>query len=258
MAEMRFAVTGMDCGNCVAKVEAAARGVAGVSAARASLVTGELAVEGRYDAEALMAAVAATGHGISPPDSSADPGYRKILAAVVALNLGYGLLETGAGILAGSQSLLADALDFWGDGLISGLALLALGWSVRARARVAILQGLFLALMGLGVLGLTLRAFIDGLPPDEFIMGWAGAGALTVNLTCAALLARHRGGDASARAVWLFSRNDALSNVAVLAAAALVALSGSALPDLVTALAIAALFLASARVIIRDARTELR
>lgn len=258
MAEQHFAVSGMDCGACVAKVEAAAQSVAGVSGARASLVTGELVVSGRFDTPALMQAVTATGHGITPPATGTDPIYRRRLAQVVALNLGYGAVETLAGFLSGSQALLADALDFWGDGLISGLALVALGWSVGARARVAFAQGVFLAVMGLGVLALTLREFFSAMPPDEAIMGWAGAGALAVNLICAALLMRHRGGDASMRAVWLFSRNDALSNLAVVLAAGLVALTGQAWPDLVAALAIAGLFLWSARIILRDAVSELR
>ncbi|NEY90776.1 cation transporter [Tabrizicola oligotrophica] len=258
MTEQRFTVSGMDCGSCLAKLEAAAQSVAGVTAARASLVTGELVVTGRFDTAALVQAITATGHGIAPPTVSPERGYRRMLALVVVLNLGYGAVETLAGFLAGSQALLADALDFWGDGLISGLALLALGWSAAARARVALAQGVFLAVMGLGVLAMTLREFAAARPPDEAIMGWAGAGALAVNLICAALLMRHRSGDASARAVWLFSRNDALSNLAVVLAAGLVALTGSALPDLLTALAIAGLFLWSGRIILRDALAELR
>jgi Co/Zn/Cd efflux system component len=57
--------------------------------------------------------------------------------------------------------------------------------------------------------------------------------------------------------VWLFSRNDALGNAAVVMAAGLVAVTGTAWPDLVAALAIAALFLHSARAIIGDARADL-
>lgn len=254
---MRFAVTGLDCGSCVARVETAARAVPGVSAARASLVTGELAVEGRFDAAALLAAVADTGHAITPLGAPA-PGYARVLAVVVALNLGYAGIETLAGLWAGSMALLADALDFWGDGLISALALVALGWAGRARARVAMVQGLFLAAMGLAVLAAALMRLAGGAVPDEAVMGWAGAGALLVNLAAAAVLMRHRGGDASARAVWLFSRNDALNNLAVLAAAGLVALTGQGWPDLVTAAGIAAVFLWSARIILRDAAAEMR
>ena len=60
------------------------------------------------------------------------------------------------------------------------------------------------------------------------------------------------------RAVWLFSRNDAIGNAAVVAAAGLVALTGTAWPDLVVAFVIAGLFLQSSRSIVLDARADLR
>lgn len=87
-------------------------------------------------------------------------------------------------------------------------------------------------------------------------MGILGTLALFANLASAAVLIPHRHGDANARAVWLFSRNDALGNLAVIAAAGLVAWSQSHWPDVVAAVAIAGLFLTSAVEIIRKARTE--
>ena len=90
-------------------------------------------------------------------------------------------------------------------------------------------------------------------------MGGIGLAALVVNVAAARVLARFReGGDAQARAIWLFSRNDAIGNAAVVVAAGLVAWTGSAWPDLVVALVIAGLFLHSSWSIIRDARADLR
>jgi len=257
---LRFSVTGLDCANCAARVESAARALPGVTSARASLATGTLEVERAPDgpsAQALAQAVAATGHDLTALDAPRDPAYARILAWVVALNLGYGLFEIAAGLIAGSQALLADSLDFVGDGLISALALAALGWTAGARARTALAQGAFLAAMGLAVLVSTVLEALSPEPPQSALMGAVGLGALAVNLVCALLMMRHRGGDASARAVWLFSRNDALGNLAVVAAAGLVALSGSPWPDLAVAAAIALLFLVSAVAILRDARREL-
>jgi Co/Zn/Cd efflux system component len=88
-------------------------------------------------------------------------------------------------------------------------------------------------------------------------MGGIGVAALAVNIAAAWILSRFRDGDANVRAVWLFSRNDALANVAVIAAAALVYWTRSAWPDLVVAAIIAVLFLHSAYEIVRDARREL-
>ncbi len=60
------------------------------------------------------------------------------------------------------------------------------------------------------------------------------------------------------RAVWLCSRNDALGNIAVVAAAGLVAWTGAAWPDLVVAAVMALLALSSALAVMRHAREELK
>ena len=88
-------------------------------------------------------------------------------------------------------------------------------------------------------------------------MGVLGIVALIVNVAAVAVLLPHRGGDANMRAVWLFSRNDAIGNAAVIAAALLVAWTGSVWPDLVVALVVVSLFLHAAWSIIRDGRREL-
>ena len=122
---------------------------------------------------------------------------------------------------------------------------------------MALVQGLFLGALGLGVIAAAVIRALNAQPPEAALMGGIGLAALVVNVTAALVLARFReGGDAQARAIWLFSRNDALNNVAVIAAAGLVAWTGSGWPDLVVAGVIAILFLQSAWEIIRDARAE--
>lgn len=186
------------------------------------------------------------------------PAYRRALWIVVGLNVGYGLVEVVGGFVSGSQALKADALDFLGDGLISFLGLLAIGWSLAWRARSALIQGLFLAALGLGVLATTGYRVLVLNQPEAELMGLFGAVALVVNVASAAVLIPHRDGDANVRAVWLFSRNDAIGNAAVVAAAGLVWWSETAWPDLAVALVIAGLFLRSAWSIVRDARADLR
>ncbi len=190
--------------------------------------------------------------------TQADPTYKRALGIVVALNLSMGGVEIVSGFLAGSQALKADALDFLGDGLITLLGLLAIGWAAVWRSRAALLQGVFLAVLGLGVLASTLYRVLVANEPVAEVMGVVGLIALGVNVACALVLTAHRSGDANVRAVWLFSRNDAIGNVAVVAAAILVYLSGTAWPDILVAAGIAALFLHSAIDIIRDAGRELR
>ncbi len=60
------------------------------------------------------------------------------------------------------------------------------------------------------------------------------------------------------RAVWLFSRNDAIGNVAVIIAAGLVALTSTRWPDLIVAAIFATLFLHSAWIILHDVVRDLR
>ena len=188
----------------------------------------------------------------------ATPAYRRALWIVVLLNAGYGVVEMAGGFLAESQAAKADALDFIGDGLITMLALVALAWSATARARVALLQGLFLGALGLGVLANTIVRIVERQQPEAQLMGLLGFIGLVVNVTAAAVLVPHRSGDASARAVWLFSRNDAIGNAAVMAAAGLVALTSTPWPDLIVAVVIAGLFLQSSWSIVSGARAEMR
>ena len=183
--------------------------------------------------------------------------YRMILWIVIGINAAMFLVEFSAGAFARSMALQADALDFLGDTLTYGLTLLAIGHALRWRAYAAIFKGLTLLLMGLWVLGSTLyRVAILGVP-NELIMGSVAALALAANAASIVLLLRYRDGDANVRSVWLCSRNDAIGNVAVIIAAVVVQQLQSAWPDLLVAFLMALLFLHSAYLIIRQARSEI-
>ena len=139
-----------------------------------------------------------------PVHDGSDPGFARALWIGMALNLCFGIVEIGAGILTGSQALKADSLDFLGDGLVSLLALIAIRWTLRSRAKVAFGQGLFLGLLGLGVLVQTLRDFSHPTVPEGGMILTFGLAALAVNVISALILIPYRKGDASAEAVWLF------------------------------------------------------
>jgi cation diffusion facilitator family transporter len=187
-----------------------------------------------------------------------SPAFRRAVWVVLTLNAAMFVLEVLAGQLAGSMALQADALDFAGDTATYGISLLALGFTAAGRARVALLKGASLAAMGAYVLAASLwRTFVDG-APDAVTMGWVGALALAVNVTAALLLLRFRDGDANVRSVWLCSRNDAIGNLGVLAAAGVVHLTGTKWADLVVASLMAALFVSTSWQVTRQARGELR
>ena len=271
-----YRITGMDCASCAAKIENAARKIPGVADVKVSIALQLMTVrpgDGPLRLSELEQAVTALGYQVSRvrERSGADddddlphdlthitPAYRRALWIVVALNLGYGVVEMVGGIIAGSQALKADALDFLGDGSISFIGLLAIGWSLAWRARSAMIQGWFLAGLAAAVVANTAyRVFVLQTPEAE-LMGWLAAAALAVNVAAALVLIPPRHGDSNVKAVWLFSRNDAIGNAAVLVAAGLVAWLGSPWPDLIVAFVVAALFLQSAWSIIAQARSDLR
>ena len=189
---------------------------------------------------------------------SQSPDYRRALWIVVALNLGYGIAEMFGGFLANSQALKADALDFLGDGSITFLAILAIGWSLALRAKSALLQGVFVGTLGIAVVVTTLLRFSSENSIEAGLMGAFAFAALIINLVSIVPLLPYRDGDANMRAVWLFSRNDAIGNVAVIIAACFVWLTKSHWPDLIVAFAIAGLFLHSAWGIILKSLADLR
>lgn len=277
---IRYHVTGMDCASCAAKIEGAARKVEGVDEVKVSIASQIMTLnvdDPQTRLPAIEQAVTSLGYQLDcigqpkvagaetdedddkiPDLSHVTPAYKRALWIVVLLNVGYGVIEIFGSFLSGSQALQADALDFVGDGLISFLGLIAVGWGLAARAKAALLQGVFLGLLGLGVIGSTLyRVFVEH-EPETLLMGGFAVVAFIVNVAAALVLLPHRKGDANMRAVWLFSRNDAIGNLAVVVAAVLVWALSSSWPDLLVAFAVAGLFLQSAWSIIRDARSDLK
>jgi Co/Zn/Cd efflux system component len=195
-------------------------------------------------------------HGDSHVDSccALDPaqfaGFRRVLWVVLAINFAMFVIEAGAGIGAQSVSLQADALDFLGDSANYAISLFVLGMGARWRTGAALIKGVAMGVFGLWVIGATLWSLIYEGRPSAVVMGSVGVLALAANVVSAYLLYRFREGDANMRSVWLCSRNDAIGNLAVVAAASGVFATGSNWPDLGVAAIMAGLALfASARVI---------
>jgi Co/Zn/Cd efflux system component len=194
-------------------------------------------------------------HHAGPSNS---PAYRRVLWVALILNAAMALVELTAGSVAGSLALWADAADFVADAANYGISLAVLASSLALRARVAWFKGAAMGLIGVAVLAKAAWAAWQGQPPQALTMGVVGVLALAANVGVALLLYAFREGDANMRAVWLCSRNDALGNIAVVAAAAAVAWTGAAWPDLAVAAVMAVLALASARAVMRQASRELR
>jgi Co/Zn/Cd efflux system component len=197
-------------------------------------------------------------HGCAPPAASQSPTYRRVLWAALIINVAMFAVELAGGLRAGSVSLLADAVDFFGDAANYAISLLVLGMALRWRARAALLKGLSMGAFGVFVLGRAAWSAAAGTVPEPLTMGVIGALALLANVSVAAMLYAWREGDANMRSVWLCSRNDAIGNLAVMAAALGVSGTASGWPDLVVAAVMGLLALTAARSVIHQARAELR
>lgn len=191
-------------------------------------------------------------------DAHNDPQWRRILWVALALNAIMFAVEIVAGIAADSRALQADALDFLGDSANYAISLGVAGMAIAWRARAALAKAATMLAFGVWVLGSAIWGFFVGASPDPGTMGAIGSLALAVNLAVAAMLFRYRSGDANMRSVWICSRNDAIGNIAVLAAAIGVFGTGRAWPDLVVASIMAGLAVWGSAEVFNQARGELR
>ncbi len=196
-------------------------------------------------------------HHAAPAANSQTPAYRRILWIALVVNFAMFGIEIGAGLQSGSVSLLADAIDFFGDAVNYALALAVLGAAAVWGSRVALFKSLCMIGFGLFLLSRVAWSYTQGITPEAMTMGLIGLLALAANLFVAALLYRFREGNANMRAVWLCTRNDAIGNIAVMLAAVGVFGTHTAWPDWIVALLMAGLAIHSGTLVLRQARAEL-
>lgn len=178
---------------------------------------------------------------------------RQVLWLAFALNAGMFIAESTVGWLIGSASLLADSLDMFADAAVYGLSLYALTASCRRKAETAAINAWLHIVLAVLLAVEVLRCTISDSLPQPLLMSVLSVAAMLVNASCVLLLHRFRRGDINLRASWICSRNDLIGNLAVLVAAALVSLLGSAWPDRVVGLAMAAIMLHSSLQLAREA-----
>lgn len=202
-----------------------------------------------------MSACCGHDHGGMKPT---DPSVRRVLWFALVVNAVMFVVEMTAGLSGKSVSLQADAVDFFGDAVSYGLSLAVLSMPMIQRTRVAALKGTVMGLFGLWVAGNIVYNLMNGTVPSAPIMGGIGLLAMLANIVCALMLFRFRSADANLRSVWVCSRNDALSNVAVVIAASGVWATNSGIPDLIVAALIGGLALYGSFEVLRMVRREYR
>ena len=191
-----------------------------------------------------------------PAPKKPNSKFRTALWIALIINLAMFIVELIGGAYANSSALWADSLDFFGDAMNYAISLVVLGASLYWRATVALFKGLTMALFGFVIIGKSLYAYLQGIPPEAMTMGMIGVLALIANVIAAVVLYAFRDGDSNMQSVWLCSRNDAIGNVAVIFAAVGVFGTGSLIPDLVVAVIMATLGLTGGYQVIKNALTE--
>ena len=179
--------------------------------------------------------------------------HRRALVVVLCINVVMFLVELIGGLIAHSTALLADSVDMLGDAIVYGVSLYVIGRAPIWQSRAALLKGLIMAGFALGIAVEVVLKLAKGLAPDAGIMWPVAVAALLANGSVLVFLSRHRADDINMRSAWICSRNDVIANAGVLMATLCVWLSGSAWPDIVIGLVIAALFASSSLRVIREA-----
>jgi Co/Zn/Cd efflux system component len=169
---------------------------------------------------------------------------RPLLWLALGITASMFAVEIVAGVIAGSVSLHADALDFLGDSFNYSISIAAL------------LKGATMGVLGLWVIGEAAWHIYIGRVPEPIVIGAVGFTALLANAV-ALMLYRFRDSEANLRSAWICSRNDVVSNLAVLLAALGVFGTGTLWPDVIVAVLMATLALQGSVTVVRQSLDEL-
>ena len=243
-----YTVPKMDCPSEERMIRLALNGFEDIRGLSFDLSDRRLKVVHDGEAEPITAKLATLGLGASLQETAAaDPESIKALGGtaisaeqesgtlrwLLGINAVLFVVEMTAGLIAHSTGLIAESLDNFADAAVYGLALYAVGHSVKMQVRAAHLAGVLQLILAVGVLAEVVRRFVFGSEPESLVMIGVAFVALIANTTCLLLISKHREGGAHMKASWVFSVNDVVINLWVITAGALVAWTGSNYPDLI-------------------------
>lgn len=264
MKKTVFAIPKMDCPSEERLIRLALVDAKEVSRLDFDLTNRRLTIFHDADPERLLERLSSLGLGArifdtataTAADKELDPPAHeaKTLKLLLAINASMFVAEIVVGWLAQSAGLIADSLDMFADAAVYGMSLYVVGKAAPAQAKSAQFSGYLQLLLALGALAEVARRFWFGSEPEPpFMIGMAVI-ALMANVSCLALIARHRHGGVHMRASWIFSTNDVIANLGVILAGLLVTWTHSHLPDLLVGAAIAIVVLIGAVRILKLSR----
>lgn len=258
-----FAVAKMDCSSEENLIRMALGGEKGVASLSFDLQARQLTAVHEGDPDRLLRRLQPLNLGASlvsseaaegdfellePDDGPGEAGTLKILLAINAVMF---VFELVVGLVAQSTGLIADSLDMFADAAVYGVALMAVGAAASRKVRAAHFAGWLQVLLALFALAEVIRRGVFGSDPESSLMMGVALVALVANVTCLMLISRKKEGGAHMKASYIFSANDVIANMGVVVAGALVAWTGSSIPDLVIGTIIAAVVLNGARRILK-------
>ncbi|HBJ3674008.1 TPA: cation transporter [Acinetobacter baumannii] len=184
------------------------------------------------------------------PEKIDSPEQAKVLKILLAINAALFVIEFISGLIAASTGLIADSLDMFADAAVYGIALYAVGKAAKYQVKAAHFAGWIQLFLAITVIVDVIRRFILGSEPESLLMIVIGFLALIANVACLYLISGHKDGGAHMKASWIFSANDVIVNLGVIIAGFLVALTGSAYPDLIIGIIVSLFVLNGARKIL--------
>ncbi|GHT31732.1 transporter [Bacteroidia bacterium] len=159
---------------------------------------------------------------------------KTILWIVLIINIGFFAIEMATGFISKSMGLVADSLDMLADGIVYGLALMAVGGTVAKQKNTAKFAAYFqFILAGIGFIEVIRRFIgIEKIPNFETMIVVAFL-ALIANTVCLYLLKQNKSKEAHIQASMIFTSNDIIINLGVITAGVLVNWLHSSYPDLI-------------------------
>ena len=138
------------------------------------------------------------------------------------------------GLISNSMGLVADSLDMLADSFVYGLALFAVGGTAIMKKNIAKASGYFQLLLAvIGIVEVIRRFLGFGEVPAFQTMIIISILALIGNAASLYLLQKSDNKEAHIQASMIFTSNDVIINIGVIAAGVLVFLTKSNIPDLV-------------------------
>lgn len=164
-----------------------------------------------------------------------NSNQKKLLWTVLVINFAFFVIEMTTGLISKSMGLVADSLDMLADSFVYGISLFAVGGTLIRKKRIAKIAGYFQITLAIIGFAEVLRRFFGAEKlPDFTTMIFVSILALIANGICLYLLQKSKSKEeAHMKASMIFTSNDVIINLGVIAAGLLVNWLNSNKPDLI-------------------------